>query len=178
MLRPYKEPTCRGLCRSERGRALCGDGEGALEGDADAAEGAFLEETTDQGDAVRHAARWRKLWERVLGIGCPVGTCLRDLDEAGAEREGRVTGIVADGEHLVAQRRHEEQIHLREETRHFLGDFAAEAVGLDKIHGGEETRLTEKIGPGVWRLHFELVNAVAEGEFLKSGGAFGEENQV
>ncbi len=38
--------------------------------------------------------------------------------------------------------------------------------------------MTEKVGPGVWRLHFELVNAVAEGEFLESGGAFGEENQV
>src|SRR5260370_35007913 len=138
----------------------------------------MLEETTDQGDAVRHAARWRKLWERVLRIACPVGTCLRGWDEGGAGRERRMAGVIAYGEHLVAQRRHEEQIHLREETRHFLGDFAAEAVGLDKIHGGKETRLTEKIGPGVWRLHFELVDAVAEGEFLESGGAFGEENQV
>jgi hypothetical protein len=32
---------------SERGRAFGGDGEGALEGDAGAAEGAFLEEAAD-----------------------------------------------------------------------------------------------------------------------------------
>ncbi len=89
-----------------------------------------------------------------------------------------MTGIVADSEHFVAQRRNEEQIHLREEAGHFFGDFAAEAVGLDEIDGGKKTRLTEKIGPGVWGLHFELVNAVAEGEFLKSGGTFGEKNQV
>src|SRR5216683_181295 len=181
MLRPYKEPTCRGLCRSgesERGRALGGDGEGALESDADATEGAFFEETADEGDAVRHAARGRKFWERIFRIGSPVRAGLGDLDEAGSQSERRMAGVIADGEHLVAQRGDEQQIHLREETGHFFGDFAAEAVGLDEVDGGEETRLTEKIGPGVWGLHFELVDAVAEGEFLESGGAFGEENQV
>ena len=33
--------------RSERGRTLVGDGESAFQGDADAAERAFLEEATD-----------------------------------------------------------------------------------------------------------------------------------
>src|SRR5216684_9048429 len=181
MLRPYKEATCRSLCRSgesERGRALGGDGEGALESDADAPEGAFLEETPDQGDAVGHAARGRELWKGIFRIGSPVRAGLGDLDEASSKRERRMAGIIADGEHFVAQRGNEQQIHLRKEAGHFFGDFAAEAVGLDKINGGEETRLTEKIGPGVGGLHFELVDAVAEGEFLESGGAFGEENQV
>src|SRR5438132_8873567 len=63
--------------RSEGGRALGGDCEGALEGDADAAECAFLEEAADQGDAVRHAARWRKLGQRILRIGRPIRRILR-----------------------------------------------------------------------------------------------------
>ncbi len=41
----FQKQTPRG--GSERGRALVGDGEGALEGDADAAECAFLEEAAD-----------------------------------------------------------------------------------------------------------------------------------
>src|SRR5260370_3428602 len=172
MLRPYKEATCRSLCRSgesERGRALGGDGEGALESDADAPEGAFLEETADQGDAVGHAARGRELWKGIFRIGSPVRAGLGDLDEASSKRERRMAGVIADGEHLVAQRGNEQHIHLREEARHFLGDFAAEAVGLDKIHGGEETRLAAKIGPGGWGLHLGLGDTVAAGEVLESG---------
>src|SRR5260370_2519801 len=108
----------------------------------------------------------------------PVRTRLRDLDKAGAEGQRRVAGIVADGEHFVAQRRNEEQIDLREDTGHFLGDFAAEAVRLDEIHGGEKTRLAKKVGPGVGGLHLELVYALAEGEFLESAGTFGKENTL
>src|SRR5712664_3090840 len=97
----------RGADQSEGGRALVGDGEGALEGDADAAESAFVEEAADQGDAVGHAARGRKFWQGIFRIGGPVGARFGDFDEAGAERKRRVAGVVADGEHLVAQRRHE-----------------------------------------------------------------------
>src|ERR1700674_2747040 len=82
---------------SEGGWALIGDGEGALEGDADAAEGAFLEEAADQGDAMGHAARGRKFWQRVMRIGGPVGARFGDLDEAGAQGEGGVASVVADG---------------------------------------------------------------------------------
>src|SRR5260370_10883183 len=69
-------------------------------------------------------------------------------------------------------------MYLRKNARHFLRNFATEAVGLDEIHGGEEARLAEKVGPSVRSLHFELVYAVAQSEFLESGGAFGEEKQV
>ena len=86
--------------------------------------------------------------------------------------------MVADGEHFVAERRHEQQIHLGKDAGHFLRDFAAEAISLDEIDGGEKTRLAEKIGPGVGRLDFELVDAVTQSEFFESGGAFGEENEV
>ena len=51
---------------------LFGDGEGAFEGDACCAEGAFFEEAADERDAVRYAA-WRiEFWQRVFGIGRPV----------------------------------------------------------------------------------------------------------
>jgi hypothetical protein len=89
-----------------------------------------------------------------------------------------VAGVVADGEHFVAQRGDEEQIHLRKEAGHFFGDFAAEAISLDEVDGGQETSGAEKIGPGVVGLDFELVDAVAESEFLESVGAFSEKNEV
>ena len=64
-------PAPRKLLRvgSEGRRALGGDGEGALEGDAGAAEGAFFEEAADERDAVRHPALGVELRQRVLGIG-------------------------------------------------------------------------------------------------------------
>ena len=46
-----------------------------------------------------------------------------------------------DGEHLVAQRRHEQQVHLVEDARHLAGDLAAQPVGLHEVDGGEEARL-------------------------------------
>ena len=61
---------------------------------------------------------------------------------------------------------------------HFHGDFAAEAVGLDEVDGGEEARLAEDVGPRVGNLGLELIQSAAEGEFFECGGAFGEEDQV
>ncbi len=81
----------------EGGRALVGDCEGALKSDADAAEGAFLEEAADQGDAVGHAAWGRKFWQGIFRVGRPVGTGFGDFDEAGAESERGVAGVIADG---------------------------------------------------------------------------------
>src|SRR5229473_1587745 len=89
-----------------------------------------------------------------------------------------MAGVVADGEHFVAEGRDKKQVHIGENTRHLLADFAAEAVGLNEIHSGEETSLAEKIGPGVVCLHFELIGSVREREFLESGGAFGEEIEI
>lgn len=63
-------------------------------------------------------------------------------------------GVVADDEHFVAQRGHEEQVHLGEDARHFLRDFAAEAVGLDKIHGGEDDTVAAGGATGERRLVF------------------------
>ncbi len=54
---------------SEGGRALGGDGEGALEGDADAGECAFFEKAADQGDAVGHAARGENFGRGFFGSG-------------------------------------------------------------------------------------------------------------
>src|SRR5258707_853336 len=46
------------------------------------------------------------------------------------------------------------------------------------MNGRMESSMTKMIGPGVVGLDFELVDAVAEGELLESGGAFGEKKQV
>src|SRR6266704_1347188 len=90
---------------SERGRALAGNCEGTLEGDADATQRAFFKEAADQGDAVGHAARRGKLRQRIFRIGRPVRARLGNFNEAGAQRERGMPGLVADGEHFVAQRR-------------------------------------------------------------------------
>ena len=48
-------------------------------------------------------------------IGRPVAARFRDVDEAGAQRQRRMSGEVRDRQHLVAQRRHEQEIDLRED---------------------------------------------------------------
>src|SRR5712692_2565782 len=89
-----------------------------------------------------------------------------------------MAGVVADGEHLVAERRDEQQIDIGENASHFLTDFAAEAVRLDEVDGGKEAGLTEEVGPGVVGLHFELIGGARESEFLEGGGALGEEVEI
>ena len=89
-----------------------------------------------------------------------------------------MAGEVGDGQHLVAQRGHQQQIDLGEDARHLVGDFAAEAVGLDEVDGGEEARLAEDVRPGVGDLRLQLVDCVVERELLEGRGGFGEEDQV
>ena len=67
-----------------------------------------------------------------------------------------------NGEHFVAQRWHQQQIHLGEDARHLLGNFAPEAVGLNKIHRREEAGLAEDVGPRVGHLHLELIDSAAQ----------------
>src|ERR1700722_6889574 len=82
---------------------LAGYVEGALEGDADAAEHAFVEEFADERDAVGDAA-WRAEFRQwVLWIGGPVAAGFVDCDESGAQGERGMAGEVGDGEHLVTQ---------------------------------------------------------------------------
>lgn len=66
---------------------LGGDGEGAFQSDADAAEQSFVEEAANQSDAVRNAARRGKFGQRMLRVGRPIGARLRNFDIAGAESE-------------------------------------------------------------------------------------------
>ena len=96
-----------------------------------------------------------------VGSGAQSLRASDDLDEAGAQRERRMAGEVGDGEHLVAQRRHEQQVDLGEDARHLQCDLAAQAVGLHEVDGGEEARLAEQVGPRVGDLHLQLVDAVA-----------------
>ena len=71
-------------------------------------------------------------------------------------------GEVGNSEHLVAQRRHEQQVHLGEDADHLLGNFAPEAVGLHEIHGGKKPRLAKNVGPRVGHLSFELIHPAAQ----------------
>ena len=66
-----------------------------------------------------------------------------------------MSGEVRNGEHFVAQRRHQEQINLREDARHLLRHFTSEPVGLHEVDGGKKPGFTKDIGPRVRRLHFE-----------------------
>src|SRR5690242_1594765 len=127
---------------------------------------------------MRNATRRGEFWQRVLRVGRPVGARFRDFDKTSAKRERRVAGVVANGEHFVAERRDEKQVHVRENPRHLLADFAAEAVGLNEINGRKKPSLAEKIRPGVVRLHFELIDAVGKRELLEGGGALGEEVEI
>ena len=137
------------------------DVEGAFEGQAGAAEGAFFEEAADEGDAVGDAARWGEFCDGAAGVGCPIGAGFGDFDETGAHGERGLAGEIGDGEHFVAERGDKEQVDFGKDAGHFFGDSAAQAIGLNKIHGGQETRLAEEVWPGVVGLDFELVGFAA-----------------
>ena len=106
---------------------------------------------------MRDAARRIEFGQRAVGVGRPVAAGFGDFDESGAQGERGMAGEVGDGEHFVAQRGDQQQIDFGKDARHFVGDHAAEAVGLDEIHGGEEAGLAEDVGPGIGDLDFELV---------------------
>ena len=85
---------------------------------------------------------------------------------------------IGDGEHFVAEAGDEEEFDFGEETSHFFGNLAAEAVGLDEVDSGEKAGLPEGVGPGVGDLGFELVDGVIEGDLFEGGGSFGEEDEL
>jgi hypothetical protein len=56
---------------------------------------------------------------------------------------------IGDGEHLVAERRHQQQVHLGEDACHLNGHFAPQPVGLNEVHCREESSLAELLGDGL-----------------------------
>src|SRR5262249_21113754 len=89
------------------------------------------------------------LWRGWGGSGGPVGAGLGNFHKAGTQREGWLAGVVADRQHLVAERWHQQQVDVLEDARHFFRDFAAETIGLHEIDGGEKAGLAEEVGPGI-----------------------------
>lgn len=118
-------------------------GEGAFQRDACAAYRAFVKQSADQSDPVGNAAGRDEFGQRMLWVGRPVGARLPDFDVAGTNRERRMAGVVADGEHFIAKGWNQEQVHIREYASHLLANFAAKAVSLNKIHCGKKTSLAE-----------------------------------
>src|SRR5439155_13916313 len=87
-------------------------------------------------------------------------------------------GEIGDDEHLVAQRRHEQQVYIREQSRHLERYLAPEPIGLDEVDRRQESRFAKQVGPGVGNLNFELARLPTEREFLERGGGLGEENEL
>jgi len=150
-----------GKCGLEAWRVLGDYVEGAFQGEAGAAQSAFFEEAADQGYAVGDAARRGEFRDGAAGVGGPIGAGFSDFDETGAHGERGLAGEIGDGEHFVAERWDEEQVDFGKNAGHFFGDSAAQAIGLNEIHGGQETRLAEEVWPGVVGLDFELVGLAA-----------------
>ena len=159
--RNHRKDAGRKLLALKTGRMLGDDVEGAFEGEAGAAEGAFFEEAADYGDAVGDAAGWGEFWDGAAGVRGPVGAGFGDFDETGAHGERGLAGEIGDGEHFVAEGRDEENVHFGKDAGHFFGDSAAQAIGLNKIHSGQEARLAEEVWPSVVGLDLELVRPAA-----------------
>src|SRR6266566_5249631 len=113
-------------------RTLCDDAESALQGETGSRYRAFIKKTANERDPMRHAARRRKLRQRIRRIRSPVASRFRDLNEPGAQSQRRMSGEVRDREHLVSQRWNHEQVHLREDTSHLIRNCSAKAIGLNE----------------------------------------------
>src|SRR5580698_10481189 len=85
---------------SESRWTLAGDVECLLQRDPGFAQRSFVKQPPNQGYAVRHPPRRGELLQRPGRIGRPVTTLFRDLDEAGAQGQRRLSGKVGDGQHL------------------------------------------------------------------------------
>src|SRR5205085_10391560 len=94
----FSYPPDRSHSNSEAGWPLGGNIEGALQSQPGSSDGAFIEQASDQRDAVRHAAGRREFGERVRGVGSPIAARLRNFHEAGRDGERRMSGEVGDGQ--------------------------------------------------------------------------------
>src|SRR5580692_12539254 len=121
--------------RLKSGRSLGDYAESFFQCEAGLREGSFVEEATYQRYAVWDATWWRKLRDGAAWVGRPVGTRFGDFDKSCAHRERRMAGEIGDGQHFVAQRRNDQQIDLRKDACHFVGDFSPQPVRLHKIDG-------------------------------------------
>jgi hypothetical protein len=127
---------------------------------------------------VRHAARRIELRQRLAGSGAQSLRACATCTEAGAQGQRRVAGEVRDRQHLVAQRRHQQQVHLREDARHLQRHLAAQAVGLHEVDRRQEARLAEQVRPGVRHLRLQLVDAVVQRDLLERRRRFREQHRV
>src|SRR6185312_10224337 len=118
--------------------------------------------------------RWIEFGHRMRRIRSPVTARLRYLNKSCAQCERKLAGEVSDGQHLVAERWHQQQVHVFENARHLFCHFTPQAVALHKINRREKSRLTENVGPCVRHLHFELVYLMAQTELFKRSRSFGK----
>src|SRR6267378_3784256 len=103
----------------------------------------IVEQAADDCDPVRHST-WRiELRQRTGRIRRPVTSRFRDLYEPGAHSERRMTRVVRDRELLVAERRHDQQVDLFEDARHFQRNFSTKSIRLYKVNRGKKSRLAE-----------------------------------
>ena len=89
--------------------------------------------------AMRHAPRRLERRQRMLRVRRPIAARLRHFDESRPQHQRGMPREIRDRQHLVAHRRHQQQIHLRKHARHFFRDFAPQPVGLHKIDRRQET---------------------------------------
>src|SRR5262245_23719204 len=85
----------------------------------------------------------------------PIATRFRNLDNPGPQRQGGMAGSVRDGELLITERRHKQNVHLVENACHLQSNLATKPVSLHKVHRGKESRLTEQVGPRILNLYFQ-----------------------
>ena len=91
-----------------------------------------------------------------FGSGAQSLRASRHFNETRAQSQRGMPGVVGDHQHLIAQRRHQQQIHLREDARHLLRHLAPHSVRLHEIHRRQKPRLTEHIRPRIRNLRPEL----------------------
>src|SRR5215471_3205955 len=87
-----------------------------------------------------------------------------------------MTGGVRDGELLITERRHKQNVHLVENACHLQSNLATKPVSLHKVHRGKESRLTEQVGPRIPNLYFQRAEFIIQRQLLKRGRALGKQN--
>src|SRR5215471_9220865 len=148
--------------RSKTWGPLTGHGERAFKRQPHFTNQSVVEQTTENGNTVRHAARRVELWQRVGWIGRPIAASFRNLDKTRAQRKRRMSGKVRDRKLLIAQRGHQQNIHVVKDTRHLERHFAPQPIGLYEINRRKKSGLAKEIGPGVFHLYLQFSQLIVK----------------
>ena len=108
----------------------------------------------------------------------PSRCALLHFHESRPQGERWMSREVGDDQHLIAQRRNQQQIHFGEHARHFLGDFAAQRSACTKSTADRKRACRNKFGHASGTCALSSRRPPLRVSSSNAAAAFGKKNQI